>query len=362
MTLQSNGPKLKIKYQLKRGDFVSEIDIDLFTQGTCAIFGASGSGKTSLLRVIAGLDKIPGAYLSFKGDVWQSSNSFTQPQQRPLAYVFQEASLFEHLNIEKNLLYGWKRTKRAKTDYSPERIIELLDIQALLHRLPSQLSGGQQQRVAIGRALLSYPELLLMDEPLSNLDETSKLSILQLLNNIQNTLDIPILYVSHSIKEVVKIADRILLIDKGKNIAYGETNHVLTDPSLPLSTHDEASAVCEGTIISFDEKYQLYDVETAAGTLSIPCENTDNSGRVKIRIAARDLSLCREKPQKTSITNIFKVEIIGFKQDTQASQILVQLLAGDIKLLSRITLLSKEKLNLKIGDTVYAQVKGVSLL
>jgi len=314
------------KYQLKRGDFVSEIDIDLFTQGTCAIFGASGSGKTSLLRVIAGLDKIPGAYLSFKGDVWQSSNSFTQPQQRPLAYVFQEASLFEHLNIEKNLLYGWKRTKRAKTDYSPERIIELLDIQALLHRLPSQLSGGQQ------------------------------------LNNIQNTLDIPILYVSHSIKEVVKIADRILLIDKGKNIAYGETNHVLTDPSLPLSTHDEASAVCEGTIISFDEKYQLYDVETAAGTLSIPCENTDNSGRVKIRIAARDLSLCREKPQKTSITNIFKVEIIGFKQDTQASQILVQLLAGDIKLLSRITLLSKEKLNLKIGDTVYAQVKGVSLL
>ncbi len=225
---------ITLNFSLPRNHFTLEANLQLPTQGVTALFGRSGSGKTSLLRLLAGLEFQSGSRLLFRDEVWQNHNNFVPTHQRSLGYVFQEASLFPHLRIRNNLEYGYHRTPVRERQIHPPRVIELMGIEALLKYYPDQLSGGQRQRVAIGRALLTSPKLLLMDEPMASLDSTSKAEILPFLERLKDQLALPIIYVSHSIEEVARLADHLVLLEQGQVIAQGDIQSLLTDPTLPF--------------------------------------------------------------------------------------------------------------------------------
>lgn len=215
---------IKLRFQLQRDEFTLDVDVTLSSRGVTAIFGHSGCGKSTLLRCIAGLEKPQPAYLQVDQTVWEDSQKESRlpTHQRPIGYVFQEASLFPHLSALKNLQYGQKRCQQPQSSEKLEQIIELLGIEKLLHRKPDRLSGGERQRVSIARALAVSPQLLLMDEPLAALDIRRKREILPFLERLHQELEIPVLYVTHSPAEVRRLADRMVVMDSGKIIAHGD--------------------------------------------------------------------------------------------------------------------------------------------
>jgi molybdate transport system ATP-binding protein len=219
--------QLTADLKLTRGSFELHAQLDFPLTGITALFGRSGSGKTSLLRAIAGLER-PEGTLQIGGSEWQNTKRFVPPHRRRVGYIFQEADLFAHLNVKKNLLYGYGRTVAAARRFTPDQIIDLLKITHLLPCDPLNLSGGERQLIALGRALLSSPELLLMDEPLGALDISARAGIYPLLGHIAETMGIPILYVSHALDEVARLADQMVLIDAGRITATGKTSEILT--------------------------------------------------------------------------------------------------------------------------------------
>jgi molybdate transport system ATP-binding protein len=234
---EANGAAtLEARFAGRIGGFRLDAAFSVPARGITALVGPSGGGKTSLLRCIAGLARLPGR-LSLGGEVWQDEGRFTPPHRRAIGYVFQEASLLAHLSVRRNLLYGFKR-RRGRDKVGFDEVVALLGLGALLDRAPAQLSGGERQRAAIGRALLSQPELLLMDEPLSSLDAQSKAEVLPYLDQLHRTLPAPILYVSHDLAEVARLADRVLFMRAGRIVAPpAEPGH---DPGLAPSLDDDA--------------------------------------------------------------------------------------------------------------------------
>jgi molybdate transport system ATP-binding protein len=233
-------------------DFVLDVDLALPAKGVTVLYGQSGSGKTTLLRCLAGLVHAPGGVLSVDGDQWQGDELFVPTHKRPIGYVFQEPSLFEHLTVEGNLSYAQKRVDLAGSSgsvLSSKEVIELLGIENLMQRKPNQLSGGEKQRVAIARALFSQPELLLMDEPLASLDTQRKREILPYLEKLRLELKIPIVYVTHSIDELSRLADWVVVLDQGRVVANGSLADVLTALDSPMQL-DYAGIVLETTILS----------------------------------------------------------------------------------------------------------------
>lgn len=239
---------MKVTFQLRRGDFTLDTTFVLPDQGVTAIFGRSGCGKTSLLRCMAGLEPEARGQLQIAGQVWQAGVRSLPTHQRALGYVFQEASLFAHLTVEQNLRYGWRRVARERRRVEWQPTIELLGLASLLHHYPDQLSGGQRQRVAVGRALLASPDLLLMDEPLASLDSTSKADILPYLERLHQSLAIPVVYVSHSQDEVLRLADQLVLMDNGQVQAQGPVADVFTRLDMPLAHSPGATALLEGLL------------------------------------------------------------------------------------------------------------------
>lgn len=231
--------QLRARFSLYRPAFSLEVDLHLPGRGVTALFGPSGSGKTTCLRAIAGLERVPGGHVSLGEQVWQDDRHFTPPHQRALGMVFQEASLFAHLNARDNLLFGYRRTPAHERRFGEEEVVELLGIGGLLSRKPHQLSGGERQRVGIGRALLTSPQLLLMDEPLAALDLRRKQEILPYLEKVTTQLEIPVLYVSHAPDEVARLADHMVVLDQGRVLASGapisNSNRVTTLASLSVS-------------------------------------------------------------------------------------------------------------------------------
>jgi len=345
-----------------RGTFTLDVDLNLPHTGITGIFGPSGSGKTSLLRALAGLDRHPKGYVQVGETLWQDeSGYFVPPYKRALGYVFQEPALFPHLTIEKNLRFGFKRTPLHKRKLAIDTLIQGFDLTPFLSRYPHQLSGGEQQRVALARALANHPELLLMDEPLSGLDEPRKQELMPYLEQLHQQLDIPALYVSHSLREIARLADYLVLLDGGKIRATGPVNELFTRLDLPLAHRPDACAVIQGTIAYQDDPFSLTQVAFPGGKLWLPYHTAPTGAPVRLQIAARDVSITLHPPQATSILNILEATVEAI-EPTAHHQFILRLRVGSSPLLARITQRSATTLNLHLQQQVFAQVKSVALL
>ena len=351
---------IELKIQLKRPNFFLDIQTTIPEFGITALFGQSGSGKTTILRCIAGLE-ISKGYLRVGKTIWQDDvkRIFIPSYKRSIGYVFQGAALFPHLSVRANLEFALKRTKKQRI--SLKEASEWTGINHLLERHTNHLSGGEQQRVALARALLTSPDLLLMDEPLAALDQASKTQLMSYIEQVHKTLDIPILYVSHSIEEVAYLADQMLLLADGRVKGNGKIAEILTSLSLPLARADNAVAIIEATVIKHDKIYHLTYLHFDGGKIVLPRKDLNIGKSVRIAVHARDVSLVWQPAEHTSILNIIPVTIKEISE-LNLSQVLVGLMAKNTSLLARITKKSAAVLELAPGKQLYAQVKSVSLI
>jgi len=357
---------IRAQFRGRLGQFALDASFNIPATGVTALFGPSGCGKTSVLRCLAGLQYLPDGYCSIDSDVWQDGVRFRRPHERPVGYVFQEASLFPHLSVRRNLLYGAPRggaVERGK-EASWDEVIDLLGLSALLDRSPQNLSGGERQRVAIGRALLSQPKLLLMDEPLSALDRMTKDEILPFLERLHERLSLPVIYISHDMAEVERMADHLVLMRAGQVIAVGPLAELQSDPSLPLLKTRDAAVSLDATMKSYDLQYGLASLAVDGATLVIPAARGEAGQRRRIRILAGDVSLALEPVLSSTILNSLPVRIASQTPVGEHEVVAVLALGADgegARILSRMTRRSWEHLGLHQGQLVYAQVKSVAL-
>ncbi|WP_317929999.1 molybdenum ABC transporter ATP-binding protein [Halioxenophilus sp. WMMB6] len=353
---------LNLAFRLARPGFSLDVSFATSGIGITALFGYSGSGKTTLLRCIAGLEQADYGRLTVNGQVWADDTTFLPSHRRPIGYVFQEANLLQHLTVEGNLNYAIARQRSQNNVIRKQEVVHWLALGPLLKRRSMQLSGGQRQRVAIARALLTNPELLLMDEPLASLDIGSKAEILPYLEKLHSELKIPVLYVSHSPDEVIRLADQIVLLSQGRVLATGPVNEILTRTDLPLAQLEEACACVEGEITKHDREYHLTYVKLKGGTVAISYRAAEPGTRVRVRISAKDVSLALAPQQQTSISNAFPVRISAIAQAADPAKVLVKLDMGGDSFLAQITRLSADTLGLAVDKIVYAQIKSVALM
>lgn len=353
------------RFRLDWPEFGLDVDLQLPSRGVTALFGPSGSGKTTLLRCIAGLERSPVGQLSVKGEIWQDEKVWLPTHQRPLGYVFQEASLFPHLTVLDNLRYGVKRSGRtisAEQRVSLDQAIDLLGIEALLERKPERLSGGERSRVGIARALAVSPRLLLMDEPLAALDHARKQEILPYLQKLHDALEIPILYVSHAPDEVARLADHLVVLENGKALACGPLGETLARLDLPIRLGEDAGVVIDAEVAERDAQWHLMRVTFAGGSLWVRDNAAPIGHRVRVRILARDVSLAHHKIEGTSILNALPAKVVALAEDTHPALALVRLDAQGTPLIARLTHRSAATLGLQPGMAIWAQIKAVALI
>lgn len=348
---------ISARFQLAREGFCLQVELAFPARGITALFGRSGSGKTTLLRCLAGLERVPGGRLQVGDQTWQSEGVFVPVHRRAVGYVFQEPSLFPHLRVAANLRYGLRRTPDGQQRVGFDEAVALLGLEPLLERYPDALSGGQRQRVAIGRALLASPRLLLMDEPMGSLDETSKQEILPWLERLHGALEIPVVYVSHAIDEVARLADYMVLLEQGRVLAQGPLQEVLTRADLPLAHAESASAVLDATVLKEADDH-LAELALGEARLIVSRGGLRAGQRIRVRILARDVALSREVPSRISTLNCLAVTVIDISDDPHPGHVLVRLALGEQLLLSRITRRSLHQLALEPGLAVQALIKG----
>lgn len=351
---------IQARLRLDRGPFTLDVDLHLPGRGVTALFGPSGSGKTTLLRCIAGLERAPEGRVSVNGDPWQESRQWVPPHRRPIGYVFQEASLFDHLDVMGNLRYGMKRTKDARPE-DLDQAIELLGIGALLERRTVNLSGGERQRVGIARALATSPRLLLMDEPLAALDLKRKQEILPFLERLHHRLEIPILYVTHSPDEVARLADHLVVMENGRAIGDGPLAETLSRLDLPIRLGEDAGCILESTVGEVDKNWHLARVDFDGGSLWARDNGLEVGQKARVRILARDVSLA-EHLGRNSIQNILSGTIDALGDDTHPAVLLVRVRVGGSSILARLTRRSAADLGVEVGKEVFVQVKSVALM
>ena len=362
MTTSEPLATIDARFRLARQDFSLDVDIKLPGRGVSALFGHSGSGKTTLLRCLAGLERAPDGYLAVGGEVWQEGTAFVPTHKRPLGYVFQEASLFPHLSVRRNLEYGLRRIGDGARRVSLDSAIELLGIGHLLGRMPDRLSGGERQRVAIARALAVSPSILLMDEPLAALDLARKQEILPYLERLHDELEIPIIYVSHSPDEVARLADHIVVMEAGRAVAAGPLVETLARLDLPLRLGEDAGVVLDGVLAERDETWHLARVDFPGGSLWVREHGVPLGRHVRVRILARDVSLALEHVDHTSIQNLLPGVVEEIADDTHPALALVRVRVGESALVARLTRRSAAALELAPGHRIWAQVKSVALI
>jgi molybdate transport system ATP-binding protein len=354
------------RFLVEHRGFTLDVDLVLPDRGVTAVFGHSGSGKTTFLRCLAGLVTPATGHLSIGADVWlDTANRICLPtHRRPLGYVFQEASLFPHLTVEKNLRYGLKRVPRSQQHVVLEHAVQLLGIEHLLRRMPSGLSGGERQRVAIARALLTSPRLLLLDEPLASLDRQRKEEILPYLARLHDELDIPVIYVSHAPEEVARLADYLVLLEDGRAIASGPISSTLARLDLAVARGDDASVVMPGVVTGYESAYELLTLELRGTrvTMRVVHSPMRPGDAIRVVVKARDVSLTLQVPEPGSILNVLPGTVTGIAEAHASSHVMVRLDVEGTALLSRITRFSSDHLGLTVGMRVWAQVKAVSLL
>ncbi len=342
--------------------FCLDVSAEIPHDGLTALFGPSGCGKTTLLRCIAGLNRPQEAAFQAFGRMWhdESAKRFVPPHRRPFAVVFQHAALFPHLSVQKNLVYGQKRTPETLRRFDLESVCDLMNITHLRNRSAATLSGGERQRAAVARALLAGPRLLLMDEPLSALDETSKARILPVFERIRDELKIPILYVSHSLREVGRLADHVMVIASGKIRESGRANDIITRLDLPPSRHAHAGATLTGVVRSHDSQYHLTELGCDGGELFVPRLPHPLGKRVRVFIPARDVTLSTNADACTSNLNRIAA-VVDSLHSSDPGHCTVRLCAKSSYLLARITQRSRHLLALAPGRCVFAYVKAIAL-
>jgi len=336
---------VELQHALHRDNFTLDVDVRIPSKGITGLFGESGSGKTTLLRCIAGLEK-------------SDDGELLPVHKRGIGYVFQEPRLFPHLDVLGNIRFGLKRN--ASPQLEEQQVVDMLGLNGLLQRKPTELSGGEAQRAAIAAVLLRSPQLILMDEPLASLDQRRKDELLPYLDRLHDELSVPVVYVSHNIDEISRLCDHLLLIDDGKIVASGELHEVLARLDIPILHGRNAGTVIRATPDFYDSAYDLTRFGFSGGELLVPGQFDARSPNLRLRIAASDVSLCRVQPQETTVLNILSA-VVDDVQPTGPSADLVRLAIGDDFLLAQVTRLSVTRLDLKKGDQVYAQIKSVTV-
>jgi len=346
------------------GTFRLDVEFVAPLRGITALFGPSGCGKTTILRCLAGLRRMPGR-LSVSGKTWQddSSDVFLHPYQRSVGYVFQEPSLFPHLSVRDNLMYGWLRSPRAGShpalDFS--EVVELMGLASLLDRSPSALSGGERQRVAIARALLAQPQLLLMDEPLAGLDQVAKEEILLYIETLHEKLSVPVLYVSHDLREVARLADSMLVLSAGRKVCDGPVQEILERLDLdPGDGESETGVILEARVSAHDPEFRMTRLDHHGQRIVIPGIDLAVGEYIRLRIRARDVALAVAKPSAISVRNILEGTVLDAAQDpdTAFAEVLVDVGGGRLR--ARITREALQELGLVAGSPVYALIKSIS--
>jgi len=351
---------LKAAFKVDYPGFNLDIDLQLPASGITVVFGPSGSGKTTLLRCLAGLEK--SGKMEIAGQVLQDENTFIPVNLRAIGMVFQESRLFPHLKVRDNLLYGYKRTPANSRRLHLEDIGRVLSLEKLFERSIDKLSGGEKQRVALGRALLTSPKLLLMDEPLAALDAQRKTEIIPFIRKVEKELSIPIIYVTHSMSEVLQLVDTMVILKDGKVVKYGPVGKVFSDIQLREAIGDEHSgAVLDTTVLEHDTEYGITRLDFMGQGLSVPIQDISPGQPLRVHIHSKDVSLATQPPEGlTSVLNILKTKVrkigenVGYSVD-------IELDAGR-PLLATITRKSLSNLNLQPGQSIYAYIKAIRMV
>lgn len=345
---------LEINIYKKLGNTEIVCAFNAEARGVTALFGESGAGKTSVINMIAGLIRPDSGRIIFCGRSFFDSDKKIDltPGKRSVGYVFQDARLFPNMSVEENLLYGAKRKSKKPLVCEKTELYKLLGIETLLKRTPKSLSGGEKQRIAIGRALLSNPEILLMDEPLASLDESRRSELLEYIGAITEKFDIPIIYVTHSVEEILRLSDNIAVLRKGKLVDFGQTVQVMNK-----SERDkETGIVYDGEVVDYDSISGHATISFDGGNVDIYSDILHKGSKVRFRINAVDVVLCATEPPLTSVRNKFRGLVSDIK-DVGGNLRDITIDIGS-PLLARVSQKSVEELNIKVGEGIYALVKN----
>lgn len=352
---------LAINVQKTLGNLDLDIKLELPMQGITAIFGRSGTGKTSLINVLSGLSQPDKGAIKLGDRILCDSEEgiYLPPEKRKIGYVFQDARLFPHYTVSGNLTYGCREKDQAHF----EAVVKLLGIESLLQRYPSSLSGGEKQRVAIGRALLTKPDMLLMDEPLASLDLPRKQELMPYLEKLAKQVNTPILYVTHSLDEILRLADHMVMINQGKVVVAGNVNSVWGSPEMrPWLPPKEQSSLINARVNHTHPDYALTQVMlNHDACLWVSKLNRQRGEWVRVRIHSNDVSITKAKPEKTSIRNILTARVDKLLSVDEEEKVAVRLRVGEAQIWANLTLWAADELNIKVGDEVFAQIKGVSV-
>jgi len=360
---------LKVAVEKRLGSFLLDVAFDAPTPGIVALFGPSGCGKSTTINIIAGLVVPDHGEISLGEDVLLDTRRkiAIAAERRGIGYVFQDARLFPHLNVASNLRYAQRRARRAPY-VSLERVLAMLDLEPLLSRRVHRLSGGERQRVALGRALLSQPRLLLLDEPLAALDRDRREEVLPYLETLRDQLSIPMIYVSHQFDEVLRLATHIVLMQAGKVAAEGGITQMSLDPKLrALIGPDAVGAVIDGTVLGEDAASGLTRVRVGNGELKIEAARLVAGARMRVQLLARDVIVSTRMPQYLSVRNSLPGVVTAIDDDGtgNAGDLGSDLVSIDIgagaSILARVTRAATRELELAVGAAVWALVKAVSL-
>jgi molybdate transport system ATP-binding protein len=367
---------LNVAAKKQLGAFLLDAQFALPTPGVVALFGRSGCGKTTLVNIIAGLLPADSGRVTLDDSLLLDSERGIDvaSERRRIGYVFQDARLFPHLRVEANLRYASKRAAQRGSGLSAQhataapapfvgmdRVVELLDLGPLMARRTHELSGGERQRVAIGRALLSQPRLLLLDEPLASLDASRREEVLPYLETLRDRLAIPMVYVSHNFDEVLRLATYLVLMEAGKTVAQGGLGEMSLHPRVrAIIGSDAVGAIVDGTVLGMDSSSGLMRVQVGQGELKVPRGETPPGTRLRVQLLARDLIVATEPPRHLSVRNSLAGLVTSIADDVDDSD-LIGIDIGGILIMARVTKAATRELGLVAGRPVWALVKTASL-
>lgn len=355
---------IRASFRTRREALTLDVELSLPPAGITALFGPSGAGKTSVLRCLAGLEPRIGGGMVVDGTVWQDEKRHLPPHRRSVGVVFQESDLFPHLDVRRNLEYGLRRRPAGERRLDRDEVIGWLGLAPLMDRRPAGLSGGERQRVALGRALLASPRLLLLDEPMAALDEPSRREIFPYLQALRERLSIPVVYVSHSLLETARLADRMIWLVDGRVRAQGPVQEVLSGTAFARWQGSGAGVVVEAVVREHDEPFHLTGLDGPWGPLWVRRQDAAPGDRVRVELLASDVTVARTPDRESSVLNQFEA-VIAEVAEGEPGEALVRLVppgADGPALLARVTTRSAARLELEAGSRVWARVKSVAVL